>query len=105
MEPDATTLASDLDAIIGGMPHTMVWNGQNITVSMDDIVRDDSVQMVGVFQNRTVGVYAKVASFTSSIIPSVGDTCVIETVTYRITRSSKGPDGIGWQGGLVRKSG
>lgn len=104
MFPSATELAADLDAIIADMPHTLVWGAQSISVSMDDVVKADALQLAGVFGGRDVGVYAKLASFTSSTPPTPGESVTLDGVAYRITGSRTGPDGVGWQGALQRKS-
>ncbi len=94
-------LADDLDAMIAGMPHTMTWGATSFTVSLDDIARqDDANGIVGMFQSRDVGAYMK----TVATMPDVGDTVVIGTATYRVTRRMTGPDGIGTQFTLQRKS-
>ena len=104
MFPSATELAADLDAIIADMPHTMTWGVQTISVSLDDIIKADMPQLAGVFSGRDVGVYCKLASFSGSTPPEPGVTVVIDSVTYRLTGSRVGPDGVGWQGSLQRAS-
>ena len=104
MEPDATMMAADLAQIIGAMPHTMTWGTQTVSVSLDDVVRSDDLQIAGVFQVRDVGAYALVSAFTDSTPPVVGDVVSIGGVDYAVGRTSTGPDGLGVQFALMRKS-
>lgn len=104
MEPDATMMAADLSQIIDAMPHTLVWGDQSVSVSLDDIMRSDDLQIAGVFQARDVGAYAQISDFTDSTPPTVGDIVSVDGQEYRVGRVTTGPDGIGVQLSLVRKS-
>ena len=84
MTVDTTMFATDMDFATNDLSVTMTWSGQTITVIKDDVSRENDVQDVGIFLNSDVTVWATIADFTSSILPAVQATVVIDGTTYSI---------------------
>ena len=78
----------DLEAATADLPTTITWAGADYAACVDPVDTAETADTIaGVFSMHMFNVTVRTVLFTGAR-PAVGDTVVIDSTTYRITRTS-----------------
>lgn len=91
---DTAVVDRDMAAVIADMGTTMSWKGHDYACAIGEITDGARLEMAGLYPEVDVQILVRSGLFDTSL-PAAGDVVIVSTVSYRIARTVKGPDGKG----------
>jgi len=86
MTISTTQLASDMDYMIADLPSTLVWGAQTISGTRSEVTKENRTEDEGDYLDYDLEWAGKIASFSSSTLPTDQTVVTVDSVKYYIER-------------------